>query len=26
LPIAAVIMVVLRHAHDRYLRSRIYGN
>ncbi|EAR22405.1 AI-2E family transporter [Nitrococcus mobilis] len=25
LPIAAIIMVLLRHAHDRYLRSSLYG-
>ena len=25
LPVAAVLMVVLRHMHERYLQSRIYG-
>lgn len=25
LPAAAVIMVILRHSHDRYLRSALYG-
>lgn len=25
LPVAAVVMVLLRHAHERYLRSRIYA-
>lgn len=25
LPIAAIVMVLLRHAHDRYLRSSLYG-
>lgn len=25
LPVAAVVMVVLRYAHDRYLRSTLYG-
>lgn len=26
LPVAAVVMVLLRHVHEQYLRSRIYGN
>lgn len=26
LPVAAVVMVLLRHAHDRYLRSAFYGS
>jgi predicted PurR-regulated permease PerM len=25
LPVAAVVMVLLRHAHARYRRSRLYG-
>jgi len=25
LPVAAVVMVLLRHVHEQYLRSRIYG-
>ena len=25
LPVAAVVMVVLRHVHERYLQSQIYG-
>ncbi len=25
LPVAAVIMVLLRHAHERYLQSKLYG-
>ena len=25
LPVAAVVMVLLRHAHDRYLRSELYS-
>ena len=26
LPVAAVVMVLLRHVHEQYLRSRIYSN
>lgn len=25
LPVAAVVMVLLRHAHDRYLNSHLYS-